>query len=448
MQTATVPIGPFNAMRPKRSWFNSTGVLAALISLPLACTQAAPRHVYLTWQGDTSRTITVNYQTMEAGAESTVHFDTRSRGGRPGAYRQKVSGSSHQIADLPDGRDIHWVELTGLQPATTYYFIAGDARRGFSAERKFHTVPSGRQTLRFVVGGDMGVSADVADLQRQAARLSPLFGVVGGDIAYANDVLTNYTRWDAWLDHWETNMITPAGNTIPMVLAIGNHEVRGGMTRDPSTVRFFLQYFAQERERSYFSRSFGRNLALYLLDSGHVAAHEGAQAAWLDAQLTAQSRVPHRMAVYHVPLYPSSRAYEGFGSAHGRTNWLPVFDKHRLTSAFEHHDHTFKRSKLLRENRPDPRGTLYLGDGCWGMSARKVDATRRWYEAKAASLQHFWCVDVGLSRVEYRAFSKSGEVFDVYPPNAAGAKAAEKVFKALTQPKPPDPAKSAKSDDD
>ena len=66
----------------------------------------------------------------------------------------------------------------------------------------------------------MGVSTNVAILLQQAAKLSPAFGAVGGDIAYANDALTNYQRWDAWLDLWETNMLTPAGYTIPMVLAI------------------------------------------------------------------------------------------------------------------------------------------------------------------------------------------------------------------------------------
>ena len=86
---------------------------------------------------------------------------------------------------------------------------------------------------------------------------------------------------------------------------------------------------------------------------------------------------------------------------------------------------------MLRENKPNRRGTLYLGDGGWGMNTRKVEPELRWYEEKAASIQHFWRVDVTRSRVEYRAINKEGKVFDVYPPNAAGAKAAEEVYEAL-----------------
>lgn len=409
-----------------------TAAVLTLAALLVTRANAAPRHVYLTWQGDTSRTMTINYQTFERAAASTVYYDTKSRGGRHTEYRYQAKGTAHQIPDLPDGRMVHWVELTKLSPGKTYYFIAGDPEHGFTAERKFRTVASGSQDLRFVVGGDMGVDAAVARLLQHAARLSPAFGLVGGDIAYANDMITNYARWDAWLDHWETNMITPAGLTIPMVLAIGNHEIRrGATTLSPTNAQFYFGYFAQDRERSYRVATFGQNLALFLLDTGHAAAHDGEQAAWLDAQLAARARVPHRMAAYHVPLYPSNRAYDGGGSVKGREVWLPIFDRHRLTTAFEHHDHTFKRTHLLRKNQPDPNGTLYLGDGCFGMSARPVDKELRWYQAKAASLQHFWCVDVTRRRVEYRAYDLDGNVFDVYPPTARGTAEAEKFYESL-----------------
>lgn len=417
----------------------------AVVCLCLAsgALRAAPRHVYLTWQGDTSRTITVNYQTFEAATASTVFFDTKPRNGRPLEYRRQAVGHAHQVPDLADGRWVHWVELTDLEPGRTYYFIAGDPERGFTAERKFRTVPAGSQKLRFVTGGDMNVGPDAAELLHQAARFSPAFGVVGGDLAYANDVITNSPKWDAWLDHWETNMITPAGFTVPMVLAIGNHEVRGGTPLSPANARFYLRYFAQSGDRTYYARTFGKNLAMVLLDTGHISPHDGAQAGWLDAQLSAFRDVPHRMAVYHVPLYPSHRAYDGAGSVKGRQVWLPIFDKHRLTVAFENHDHTFKRTHLLRGNQPDGQGTLYLGDGCWGVSPRVVDKERRWYETKAASLQHFWCVDVTRRRVEYRAVNMAGQVFDVYPPDAAGVKAAEQVYESLTKPKPEQTANSA-----
>src|SRR5205809_766295 len=72
--------------------------------------QAAPRHVYLTWQHDTSTTITVNYQTMEEAGTSEVYYDTKSRNGRIGDYQFHATGTRHKIDGLEDGRTIHWVE--------------------------------------------------------------------------------------------------------------------------------------------------------------------------------------------------------------------------------------------------------------------------------------------------------------------------------------------------
>ena len=93
--------------------------LVVFVSLIALSSAAAPRHVYLTWQGDTSRTITVNYQTFESGGASTVHFDTKPRNGRVDDYRVMVVCRSHQIAGLEDGREIHWFELENLKPGQT-----------------------------------------------------------------------------------------------------------------------------------------------------------------------------------------------------------------------------------------------------------------------------------------------------------------------------------------
>jgi len=42
-------------------------------------------------------------------------------------------------------------------------------------------------------------------------------------------------------------MVTPKGFTIPMVLAIGNHEVRGGSGNSPTNAVFYSRYFAGTR---------------------------------------------------------------------------------------------------------------------------------------------------------------------------------------------------------
>ena len=58
--------------------------------------------VILTWQGDTSTTMTINTYTIGSAGQSRVWFDTVSRDGTPGAYRFEATGASHQINGLDD----------------------------------------------------------------------------------------------------------------------------------------------------------------------------------------------------------------------------------------------------------------------------------------------------------------------------------------------------------
>jgi hypothetical protein len=387
--------------------------------LPLEGVQAAPHRVYLTWQGDSGTTMTVNYHTREHGGISQVYYDTVSCGD-PAAYAFRADGESHRIEGLKTGSAIHWVELRDLEPGATYYFVAGDAENGFSPEYRFRTIPDDDRSLRFLVGGDMEVGSSARALLAQAGRREPQFVVLGGDLAYVNGKLKDRDKWQTWFDNWQANMTTPSGYMVPMVLTIGNHEVSGGYGQTPAQAPFYFAYFAQAGPQSYYVRRFGRNVILYVLDSGHVAAHGGEQAAWLEAEMQRSEAVPYRFAAYHVPLYPGYRSYKGKHSQQGRQHWLPLFDRYQLTTAFEHHDHVLKRSKILRHNQVAEKGTLYLGDGCmgktprWVYGPRREDRRRRWYLEKVARKRHFWQVDVDRERVVFQAVDKDGQVVDRY----------------------------------
>ena len=397
----------------------SRSFFLALFILLQGLAVAAPQHVYLTWQGDTSTTMTVNYQTSAESSVSQVRYDTVARSDLA-SYRFSATGTAHKVPGVADGRAVHNVELSGLEPGTAYYFVAGDPQNGFSNEHKFRTIPQDDQALRFVSGGDMNVGKHTRRLLVQAGALDPLFALVGGDLAYVNGKTKNYAKWDQWLRAWQENMVTPDGFSVPMVLAIGNHEVEGGYGQSASQAPFYYGYFAQAGARAYFARRFGANLVLYVLDSGHTAPHDGAQLEWLASTMHQTRDVPYRFALYHVPLYPGFRSPQDPYAVAGRQHWRPLFDQYRLTTAFENHDHVLKRSKLLRNDQVDEAGTLYLGDGCFGKPTRflrgprREDRTKRWYIAHSASVPHFWLVDLSAEKVVFKGVDEHGAVVDEY----------------------------------
>ncbi len=375
---------------------------------------AQPRHIYLTYSGDPATSMDINFHSDGEQSDAKVFWDTESRDGKRRQYTNQTDATSTVFEGLRVERTVHTGNLSGLQPNTTYYFIAGNRKAGYSEERSFRTIPNDGSPIRFITGGDMGVTRAAIKLMEESAKLDPYFAVIGGDIAYANGEFYAYRTWDAWLRNWENSMVTPDGHMIPVIAAIGNHETNDIESPDPATMApFFYAYFGQQAGRTYFDMQFGPNLAILALDTGHVVAHAD-QTEWISQTLAKLKDVPYRYTVYHVPLYPSHREFEGDYSARGRKHWAPIFDDHKLTGSFENHDHVLKRTHPIKGNKIDPAGTVYFGDGSFGRDPRTVDDKRRWYEDIAKAVFHFWVVDVASDGVTYAAINEIGETLDMY----------------------------------
>ena len=315
---------------------------------------------------------------------------------------------------LPDHRRIYHFHLTDLEPGTEYNCQVEDAYYSFKTLAK-------KPPYRFVEGGDWENTEPAAQLAKLAASKKPDAVLLGGD--YPSNVIStrDYAKWDHWLDVYTKNF-----GMTPLVMAIGNHEVVGGYNQPKAQAPFFFHYFrTKENSESYYTIPLGDDLQLYILDSGHVTSHEKQQ-EWLNKNLQNER---FKIALYHVPLYPSVRFAEkgvGYnlslkgmkvlhkqgriyspGSHSGRQYWLPLFKKHQLQLAFEHHDQTLKRTKELH-------GTIYLGDGGWGPLKQypPIQGYFHHYFATIKGKEHFfWLLDIDRE-VKITAISKENQRLD------------------------------------
>eukprot|EP01114_Cavostelium_apophysatum_P013762 TRINITY_DN3406_c0_g1_i1.p1 TRINITY_DN3406_c0_g1~~TRINITY_DN3406_c0_g1_i1.p1 ORF type:complete len:600 (-),score=112.85 TRINITY_DN3406_c0_g1_i1:147-1946(-) len=380
----------------------------------------SPCHVYLTYAEDPARTIFVNFHTSSPNiAAPRVYFDTVSRSELN--YAQVKPARSYRYTNRDIDRGIHWAYLENLTPDTVYYFRAGygDDDDKFSEEFSFVTAPAAG-AYNFVVGGDVSITELSKNMSKQAASTNPLFAVVGGDIEYSNGFESCYRRMDEFVHNWQTLMVTSAGRMIPMVLAIGNHEVGGFGAYFKSATPFFLRWFPQAaahddpttvgERSSYHLHKISDSTSFLVLDSDVMEAPDGPQLDWMKETLV--DALPAKFAVYHAPLYPSHRPYEGSLPTKLRESWLPTFDAHNLTVGFENHDHMYKRSKLMRANEPDSQGTLYIGDGSWGVDTRAEDhvpTEKEWYLDRLYGKNYVLTVRVEGSEVNVTAIDNYGE---------------------------------------
>lgn len=371
-----------------------------------------PSALYLTWQGDPSTTITIQWLSRLSETENQIKHQ------RIGQDLWQEATATH--FQLPENFPylLHRIELTGLHADAAYRFKIGPTGQEF----KFRTLPSTLlRPFSFVEGGDIYHDSieNVTETNLQAAKLSPSFALLGGDLAYTTkkslDTAEDGERWLTWLTNWKKTMVTPEGFLIPMVTAIGNHDTRGRYLQTPDQARFYYALFTTPQNQGYRTFDVGDYLAITILDSGHTHPIDDAQTAWLDQALRTRQFFLHQFAFYHVPAYPSVRELDNNMSPLIRRFWVPLFDKYGLQVAFEHHDHAYKRTVLLKEGKEDPMGVLYLGDGAWGVeNGRTAKTPVAWYLAKSIPTRHFILVTLDKAKKTFTAIDAKGQHIDAY----------------------------------
>lgn len=371
--------------------------------------------VYLTWQSDPTTTMTVQWHTPAAHADNTVSYRPHAR--IVGGW-QSVTGTSRALKH--SDRLVHWTQITGLEPDTMYEFRIGDGE----VIRKFRTMPAApTRPIRFAESGDVMRDQSLFErMNKLVAARDPDFVIFGGDLAHDNGQPEGAKFWYAFLDIWQRTMIAPDGRTIPLIVAIGNHETpNGGFDQTPEDVLFFYELFAFPGMQGYNVLDFGKYLSLILLDTKHTHPVSGEQTDWLDQTLAARADRTHVFCIYHVPAWPAARNPGNTQNRHIRQQWVPVFEKHRVDICFEHHDHTFKRTHPIRDGQIDPHGVVYLGDGGYALNETRRPKPPgrwwnggRWYLARSGQTNFFWLATLDGDARTFEAVDPTGHVFDTY----------------------------------
>ncbi len=389
--------------------------LACLLLLWSLSSFAGTETLYLTWQGDPTTTMTIQW--LEESTKSAPHLIEWRKVGQD-TWQES---SSFSIPSPAATWILHRAELQNLTPDTVYQLRCQDKGEIYT----FRTLSSSPTSLKCVIGGDMyhDQIALVEKTCRQAAKQEPDFVVLGGDIAYAvsggRSAKERPERWVEWLKSWSSIMRGSQNRLIPVLAAIGNHDTIGQFGQTPAQARWFLLFFPKSSGTTSGIFQLGRFFSLWLLDSGHAQPVEGQQTTWLEETLRQHSSAWHRIAVYHIPAYPAIRRFDHPHSQRIRKNWVPLFEKYHLHAAFEHHDHAYKRSYLLWQDRPSTKGVLYLGDGAWGVSrARRPSFFRRPpYLQKIVSERHFIVAEFSTTARSYTALNELGQVLDRFSQN-------------------------------
>lgn len=264
----------------------------------------------------------------------------------------------------------HRARITGLRPGTTYHYQAAiTAPNGQRSELPLvllHTPPASGRPLRFVVYGDSRSGHSVhAQVVQSLLVEDPDLILCTGDVVERG---TEEGDWDRYFA-----VAAPLLERIPVFMAPGNHEYalrRQGAQRlfqlwdrlfvpqPPTAVAgsgrldsSAAALPAPPRDKGLLDgATLPRGYYSFDLSSVHFVALDSNQARsadqlrWLEADLSRATLRRPRAIVVWMHDGPYSMGWHGDNGVLIR-DYVPLFEKYRVSIVFSGHDHDFERGR-------------------------------------------------------------------------------------------------------
>lgn len=406
--------------------------LAVFYTLTLAQAATLSRYPYL--QNVASDRATVMWATLESGSGS-VRYSTDQKTWRTAAASRRAFLPAQTGLVFPYYQ--YEADLLPLSPATDYYYQVMVDGSQLTEVIRFRTAGPGPFT--YLAFGDSGINSSeqrtLAGMMMREPNLSLIIHT--GDIAYLHGTFQEFQS-----NHFDIyDSISPSLNgnlmrSIPFFLTPGNHEYY-----NPSGLFPYLSLHSPPREGVpepdagyYYSFDWG-NAHFVSLDTNITDGTEpnepwkiyaptpltkaisggGGMLKWLDQDL-AGSRKFWRIVFFHQSPYAGGRnANDPAGKAF-RDYIAPILERHEVPLTMNGHEHSYQRSKPVRNNVAvgAGEGTVYIttGGGGYGLYELTPPPPVRDMTAYAESVHHYMRVEVQPYQITLRAIRIDGKEID------------------------------------
>ena len=375
---------------------------------------ASPDRIVLTWKGDPATSQAVTWRTdtsvKRAIAQIAVATPAPGRGDRPGFTdnaRTLPATTTRLKTDLGKAH-YHAVDFDDLEPATIYAYRVGDGVN-WSEWFHFRTASRDPEPFSFIYLGD--AHNDIKSLWSRTIRQAFSQAPGARFVIHAGDLITTANadaEWGDWFyaSGWIFGM-------LPSIPTPGNHEYFRSrtLTRKISThwrPQFTLPEHGPEglEETVYFIDYQGARVVV--LNSNEKIRD---QVAWLEEALRHNPH-PWTILTFHHPVFSAAR---GRDNEELRKAWMPIFDRYRVDLVLQGHDHTYGRTRNVREGisvRNDESGTVYVVS----VSGPKMyeNSGHPLMQRIGEDIQLYQIIAVDNDTLSYRSYTVTGELYDAF----------------------------------
>ena len=354
------------------------------------------------WTGDAAREATISWSTAEEGKSHKVYYGETAKLGkeqvcqRGGEYTlDKKEKEKGQVKSA----FYHHASIKDLKPSTKYYFVM-ESDGVKSKPLYFITAPEKGTGFSIIHGGDSRsghlarckVNLLMAGLMAKEPKIIAF--AHGGDYIVSGKV---WQQWRLWLSH---NELTNGedGRVLPIIPTRGNHD-SGPLYKEIFNV--------EPKSPDWHTTNIGADVAIVTLDTN--VSGGGSQQKWLEEELKRlRPESKWLLTQYHRPLYPAVKT----APAHKKI-FCPIFDEYQVDLALEADGHCIKRTIPIKNDKADPTGTVYVGEGGLGVGQRKPN-TKHWYLKGGATgyEHHVMILDFKDESLRIRTVLLNNEIYD------------------------------------
>jgi hypothetical protein len=364
-----------------------------------------PRNLHLTFAGDPSTSVVVQWSTDSDTLSTEVRF-----GERESALDHTAKGFSFWYPGAPWRRQ-HEVHICGLEPGHTYHYDVGGRGPGArSARYHFVTAPSGPAEVTAIVAGDSRTNLTVwSNVARRAMTEGADLLILSGDAVARG---THQSEWD---ELFEASPELWA--TLPTVWTHGNHE---GLA-EPYFAQLALPDHGGPRGvEQWYALTYGPLRIVALNDTVATTSDiTVAQAAFLRESLGRidRARTPYVVTVHHQPMYTTSSAHSSNVEIRGA--WAPLFDLLHVNLDIAGHVHSYESTRPLRGGDGDSvgqvvgpeAGTRYLTYGGGGAPLYEFGRRAPWIITRS-STHGYGVLTASPTRLTWTARRTDGSVLE------------------------------------
>jgi hypothetical protein len=373
-----------------------------------------PDRIILNLAEDPLAAVGINWRTGISEKESFLEFAVATDGPEHAESPQRIKAATSYLKTQQDDEPeveahYHEVDLDGLSAGETYVYRVGN--EGSWSEWFQFKMPENDKNVSFIYFGD--AQNEVASMWSRVIRETYFQYPRVDFMLYAGDLINHEDSDYEWGEWFEAGGFIHS--STPIMMSPGNHEY----AKNPVTLshhwrpQFNLPTNGPKGLEEVAYEVNYPELKVISLDAeliDEIPEKKMLQVEWLEKILTENPK-KWTVITFHYPI---------FSTKPDRINEdmiefiQPILEKYKVDLVLQGHDHAYARGRVLNRDGKDVigEGPMYVVSVA-GPKMYDV-GNDPWMDRKAFNTQLFQWIQIKENRLEYKAFTARGDLYDAF----------------------------------